>query len=368
MDCFWNEVIEPLARSVRPSSILAVGLTSLQVDTLRKRSEALSPVVQWAESSVTSVAFPSAGLVLLAGQADVVNRVLTALDAQASTVGSAFPITLIDLQLGGGDRDIKHTIENFAARGSGAFATAFLPVFDGLAVLYRKNDPIEPATRGLIEQMTFAPIVANLAATQATELRLARKRAAGYDRVMRDNQAAMADLSNRLSDAQRLIGRQQSEIAEVDAVRDSLRTELDAWNRSIEGRILRRLRNIADRSPRAMRMAGRAIMLVNRLRPATRRKIREGIARQREEIALIRASGLLDADWYRRTYPDVATAGHDPALHYLEHGVADGRDPGPDFSTSHYLSRYPDVAKSGLNPLVHYLRYGQAEEREKRSA
>ncbi len=83
-----------------------------------------------------------------------------------------------------------------------------------------------------------------------------------------------------------------------------------------------------------------------------------------EDLQLIRESTLFDADWYLENYPDVKVAGEDPALHYLSFGVADRRNPGPNFDTTRYLERYPDVAASGQNPLVHYLAFGSAEGRE----
>lgn len=73
---------------------------------------------------------------------------------------------------------------------------------------------------------------------------------------------------------------------------------------------------------------------------------------------------LFDADWYLSNYPDVATAGLDPFSHYLSIGAAEGRDPGPNFSTSRYVQRYPDLARAGVNPLVHYLDFGFREGRE----
>lgn len=49
---------------------------------------------------------------------------------------------------------------------------------------------------------------------------------------------------------------------------------------------------------------------------------------------------LFDAAWYLRTYPDLVLPDGRPvmdaALHYLCHGAAEGRDPGPAFSTSGY--------------------------------
>jgi serralysin len=59
----------------------------------------------------------------------------------------------------------------------------------------------------------------------------------------------------------------------------------------------------------------------------------------------------------------VAKAGIDPLQHYEQFGWKEGRDPGPNFSTSHYLAVNPDVKLAGINPLDHYVLYGQAEHR-----
>jgi glycosyltransferase involved in cell wall biosynthesis len=81
------------------------------------------------------------------------------------------------------------------------------------------------------------------------------------------------------------------------------------------------------------------------------------------EYSEISSSGLFSPDWYLARYPDVAAAGIDPLEHYLRHGVAEERDPCPEFSTSGYLKRYPDVAEDGINPLLHYIRHGKDEAR-----
>jgi len=83
----------------------------------------------------------------------------------------------------------------------------------------------------------------------------------------------------------------------------------------------------------------------------------------RRAIDTIGASALWDRDWYLRQYPDVARSGQDPASHYLRFGAAEGRDPGPAFSTGSYLLANPDVATSAVNPLVHYEMFGRAEGR-----
>jgi len=82
-------------------------------------------------------------------------------------------------------------------------------------------------------------------------------------------------------------------------------------------------------------------------------------------LKLIRASPLFDQAWYLAKYPEVATAGMDPALHYLTRGAAAYCDPGPAFNTAWYLTYYSDVAHAGVNPLVHYVRHGANEGRHR---
>ena len=69
----------------------------------------------------------------------------------------------------------------------------------------------------------------------------------------------------------------------------------------------------------------------------------------------IRSSGLFDANFYLKRYPDVAAVGIDPVWHYLLWGASEGRDPHPDFDTSVYVESHPEIACSDDNPLVHYL-------------
>ncbi len=51
------------------------------------------------------------------------------------------------------------------------------------------------------------------------------------------------------------------------------------------------------------------------------------------DIALIRASGVFDAEWYRATYGDIAG---DPVDHYVRIGAALGHKPHPLFDTGYY--------------------------------
>lgn len=85
--------------------------------------------------------------------------------------------------------------------------------------------------------------------------------------------------------------------------------------------------------------------------------------RLRRDRSLLSHSELFDADWYLATYPDVAAAGQNPLYHFLAHGAAEGRHPGPLFDTRRYLADNRDVAAAGENPLIHYLLHGRAEGR-----
>ncbi len=76
------------------------------------------------------------------------------------------------------------------------------------------------------------------------------------------------------------------------------------------------------------------------------------------EYHLLNTSIFFDRAWYVRSYGDVRPSGYDPILHYLNQGAAEGRDPGPLFSTRSYLARRPGIAKLNLNPLVHFLEHG----------
>ena len=68
---------------------------------------------------------------------------------------------------------------------------------------------------------------------------------------------------------------------------------------------------------------------------------------------VVRATELLDADWYQRRYPDVVGSGLTAVEHFARHGFFEGRDPNPLFNTDWYRHHH-DVA-SERNCLQHYL-------------
>jgi hypothetical protein len=86
-------------------------------------------------------------------------------------------------------------------------------------------------------------------------------------------------------------------------------------------------------------------------------------ASRKTALETVGSSAFFDAAYYLGANPDVRAAGLDPAVHYLEKGAREGRDPGPWFCTTAYLARNPDVAEAAVNPLVHYETYGRKEGR-----
>ncbi|MCB8889542.1 glycosyltransferase family 2 protein [Vreelandella malpeensis] len=78
----------------------------------------------------------------------------------------------------------------------------------------------------------------------------------------------------------------------------------------------------------------------------------------------VKKSKLINAKWYLEVYPDVASVGMDPILHYLKYGWRMGRNPCRRFDTRYYLDSYPDIKSSGKNPLLHYIKYGIHENRK----
>ena len=73
----------------------------------------------------------------------------------------------------------------------------------------------------------------------------------------------------------------------------------------------------------------------------------------------VRQSGLFDPSWYRKRYADVAKLGIAPIDHFMSDGMAERREPGPNFEPEWYRETYPDVDQSGLDPFSHYLLVGR---------
>jgi hypothetical protein len=84
------------------------------------------------------------------------------------------------------------------------------------------------------------------------------------------------------------------------------------------------------------------------------------------EAEALLASGLFDEEFYRSQLAgreDEGRARAEPLTHYIEFGGFLGLDPSSGFDSDWYLSSNPDVAAAGVNPLVHYVHHGLQEGR-----
>ena len=78
------------------------------------------------------------------------------------------------------------------------------------------------------------------------------------------------------------------------------------------------------------------------------------------EIACIKASGLLELDWYLQRYPDVTSAGIDPLEHFCLTGSRESRRPNRYFDPEYYRRQLPDTEEAPKRALVHYITKGEA--------
>jgi chromosome segregation ATPase len=143
--------------------------------------------------------------------------------------------------------------------------------------------------------------------------------------------------------------------ADAESTRERLSAQLASARQQLAGQhdCVQALKQTASwRFTAPLRMVANAFRKSARLSPELQK-----------DLKVLASSGLFDERWYLQRYDDVKQTGMNALEHYLRFGAAEGRDPGPRFSTAAYLSAYPDVAKSGSNPLVHYVKHGLGEGR-----
>jgi O-antigen biosynthesis protein len=190
--------------------------------------------------------------------------------------------------------------------------------------------------------------------------------------------AQRAEIDQRMNATNELL---KSAIAERDSLRASVqvaRAEFDKLvldnskvleqARSVEfslratNEILRlRVQAVASQLyPILMRIARKIDQKQRQIRWQFSGKAKTG-SKHTRELELIKNSGLFDEEFYVNRYPDNGSLKMEPALHYLAHGAAEGRDPHPLFDSAHYISQCPELLQSKTNPLVHYLKEGHKD-------
>lgn len=94
-------------------------------------------------------------------------------------------------------------------------------------------------------------------------------------------------------------------------------------------------------------------------------------AEKEQTTAAFDYTSIFDASFYAALYPDVAAAyGTDAAgmyRHFVQYGIAEGRQPSAEFNVQIYRSNYPDLNNAFGSDLAayyqHYIQYGKAEGR-----
>lgn len=71
------------------------------------------------------------------------------------------------------------------------------------------------------------------------------------------------------------------------------------------------------------------------------------------------AAAFFDRGFYLQRHPELDVPGVDPLQHYLNAGWKLGYDPGPGFSTEHYLAQVPELAGGDRSPLEHWAEEGR---------
>lgn len=196
--------------------------------------------------------------------------------------------------------------------------------------------------------------------------------------------ARATSLEHELQDRQHQVSDLEHVVVELNNERDKLHADISTFNHDAEH--LRRsltesqqqLTSIrASSSWQAIQTVTSALAPFPRLNGLASRLLRgvwwtislqlpERLRTRKRLLRLrdvINNSPLFDAKWYLSEYPDVAASGVDPALHYIQFGASEQRNPSPHFDSAWYLKQYDDVAAAGVNPLMHFIRFGKAEGR-----
>lgn len=74
----------------------------------------------------------------------------------------------------------------------------------------------------------------------------------------------------------------------------------------------------------------------------------------------VRLAEVFDSQLYCRLHRDVGASGVDGRVHYIRSGVAEGRDPHPEFSASGYRYQRPDLPEQD-DPFLHFEQVGKQE-------
>jgi hypothetical protein len=204
------------------------------------------------------------------------------------------------------------------------------------------------------------------------DARLADKRGviAEKDAIIVNREAAIAEKNIASADYRRqirsmeaLLVEREARLAEKDSRLASQSKRIEALHSDVE-----RLSAILERAEQIIAYVAERYTGV--LAKRSFRKLRHALKVRffrlpvpTSRYSLIRNSVFFDQNYYLSSNPDVKAAKSDAAVHYLQFGGHDCRDPGPQFSEAEYRALSPDVVATSLSALEHYERHGRSEGR-----
>jgi SAM-dependent methyltransferase/glycosyltransferase involved in cell wall biosynthesis/archaellum component FlaC len=187
--------------------------------------------------------------------------------------------------------------------------------------------------------------------------REAKKQEEALRAQIADRDVEIRNAGDRANQLEAQVSKLERRIDELSSRAENLKGELDGVYNSRAWKIaagLRKAKRACNSVYSAVRLMPLALYRQRSPKPIVALKF----------VRMLSQSGLVDRDFYRRSYPDVAALGVDPVVHYLMMGAEEGRDPNPFFSTFFYRESNPDVVRAGINPLLHFLDCGGREGRD----
>ena len=170
---------------------------------------------------------------------------------------------------------------------------------------------------------TATPIFAELV-DRAAELELEAKRWAEAN-----DETVVADLEGQLVDTEAELRKARARVAELEkavAHRDALLRQAEKTAGENEELVRQTQENAEQVRSYLLTEYFRALDALLAVRPGISAWVS---GQNRTRLALLRGSGLFDADWYRSHYSEEVEDGTDPAEHFIERGIAKGYAPNP---------------------------------------
>jgi hypothetical protein len=150
---------------------------------------------------------------------------------------------------------------------------------------------------------------------------LASERRALQD-VTKDKASKTAQMVSRLAFLEREI---EDSNAMVVTLQSTLRIQTQEYKSALRDKETVTIAMLKASQRSTLKFQGQVNELVRGLVDERHAYFSRKSASMKRKAALLVSAGVIDVDWYRSAYQDVAALGMDPAVHYLTAGMAEGR-------------------------------------------